>query len=128
MTDPTFPRPAVVGRLLGMAALPAAADTDPSFWRPGISDIAAIQGANVVALHDASVLNRESAPSTQSRERIATLGMTDVVFPRLAIRSGDGGFVDLMNGSLERLEPVLQSARANTVKLDPHVADSGSDI
>ncbi|MCA1775322.1 MAG: metal ABC transporter substrate-binding protein [Loktanella sp.] len=32
---------------------PVPAGTDPSFWRPGVSDIAAIQGARVIALNGA---------------------------------------------------------------------------
>lgn len=42
-----------LGREAVEVLFPVPADRDPSFWRPGLSDIAAIQGADVVALNGA---------------------------------------------------------------------------
>lgn len=62
----------------------------------------------MIAQTGAGVFIWEAAPSAQSRERITALGLTDVVFPPLANRPDDGGFVDQMKASLESLELVLR--------------------
>lgn len=72
----------------------APADADPSFWRPGISDIAAIQGADVIALNGAGF---STWPTKASLPRSRTID-TSAGFADKLIRTdtvthshGDGG-------------------------------------
>jgi len=69
-------------------------ETDPSFWRPGISDIAAIQGADVIALNGAGF---STWPTKASLPRSRTID-TSAAFTDRLIRTdtvthshGEGG-------------------------------------
>lgn len=124
MTDATFPRRVFLGLLLGMAALPAAAqdgpvvatvnyplayfaerlgggdidvlfpvpeNTDPSFWRPGISDITAIQGANVIALNGAGFATWPTKASLpRSRTIDTSAGFADRPFTTETVTHSHG--------------------------------------
>ncbi len=50
----------------------------------------------------------ETDPSAASRERMSALGLTNVVFPPLAMTPTDGEFLELMKASLERLSAALK--------------------
>ncbi|MDP5085638.1 MAG: metal ABC transporter substrate-binding protein [Yoonia sp.] len=50
----------------------------------------------------------EAEPSAASRDRMARLGMIDVVFPPLANSPADGDFLGQMTASLDQLEAALQ--------------------
>lgn len=55
----------------------------------------------------ASLFVWEAQPTDASRERIALLGIEDVIFPPLANRTTDLGFLDQMTKSLDDLETAL---------------------
>lgn len=73
---------------------------------PGPAQWAALE--DMIAATGAAVFIWEAEPATASRERMATLGLTDVVFPPLANRPAEGDFLTLMETSLQQLEAVLR--------------------
>ncbi len=73
---------------------------------PSAAQWAALE--DTIAATGAAVFIWEAEPATASRERMATLGLTDVVFPPLANRPAEGDFLTLMETSLQQLEAVLR--------------------
>jgi len=84
-------------RLLGAGSqviFPVPADTDPSFWRPGIADIAAMQAADVIALNGAGFASWTTKVSLPRSRLVNTSSGFEDQFIRtetITHSHGDGG-------------------------------------
>ncbi|MEM6275644.1 MAG: metal ABC transporter substrate-binding protein [Pseudomonadota bacterium] len=84
-------------RLLGEAGdvvFPVPADVDPSFWRPGISDISLVQGADLILLNGAGFatwVDRVSLPRSRTVVTGAALEGELIVTESITHSHGDGG-------------------------------------
>lgn len=73
---------------------------------PSAAQWAALE--EMIGATGATVFVWEAEPAAASRERMAALGLTDVVFPPLANRPAEGDFLTQMQTSLQQLEAVLR--------------------
>ena len=98
---------------------PVPADVDPSFWRPGVSDISMIQAADLILLNGAGFatwIDRVSLP--RSRLVNTSDGFSDqfIVTESITHSHGDGGEHSHEGlASYTWLDPVLAAAQAEAV-------------
>ncbi|MEM1150229.1 MAG: metal ABC transporter substrate-binding protein [Pseudomonadota bacterium] len=109
-------------RLLGDAGeviFPVPADVDPSFWRPGISDISLIQGADLILLNGAGFatwVDRVSLPRSRTVTTGAALEGQLIVTESITHSHGDGGEHSHEGvASYTWLDPVLASIQAEAI-------------
>ncbi len=109
-------------RLLGNTAevrLPVPADTDPSFWRPSIADISAIQNADLILLNGAGFatwVDRVSLPRSRVANTSAAIENLFIVTESITHSHGDGGEHSHEGlASYLWLDPTLAIAQAEAI-------------
>ncbi|MEM9845537.1 MAG: metal ABC transporter substrate-binding protein [Pseudomonadota bacterium] len=109
-------------RLAGHSAVvvfPVPADTDPSFWRPSISDISEIQSADLILLNGAGFatwIDRVSLPRSRVVNTSRTIEDQFIVTESITHSHGDGGEHSHEGlASYTWLNPVLAAAQAEAV-------------
>lgn len=112
----------LAGRLLGDAAdvvFPVPADVDPSFWRPSIADISAIQSADLILLNGAGFatwVDRVSLP--RARVVNTTAGIEDRFIRTESITHSHGDGDEHSHegvASYTWLDPTLAMAQADAI-------------
>lgn len=109
-------------RLLGDAGeviFPVPTDVDPSFWRPGISDISLVQGADLILLNGAGFatwVDRVSLPRSRTVTTGAAIEDQLIVTESITHSHGDGGEHSHEGvASYTWLDPTLASLQANAI-------------
>ncbi|MEM9348811.1 MAG: metal ABC transporter substrate-binding protein [Pseudomonadota bacterium] len=109
-------------RLAGDSAdvvFPVPTDADPSFWRPSISDISAIQSADLILLNGAGFatwIDRVSLPRSRVVNTSRTIEDQFIVTESITHSHGDGGEHSHEGlASYTWLNPVLAAAQAEAV-------------
>lgn len=93
----TYPLQFFAERLLGDAAevvFPVPPETDPSFWRPSISDISSIQSADLIMLNGAGFatwIDRVSLPRSRVVNTSSAFSDQYIVTETITHSHGDGG-------------------------------------
>jgi zinc transport system substrate-binding protein len=108
--------------LLGDTAevtFPVPQGTDPSFWRPKISDISAIQSADLILLNGAGFaawVDRVSLPRAKVVNTSAAIGDQFIVTESITHSHGDGGEHSHEGlASYVWLDPALAMAQADAI-------------
>jgi zinc transport system substrate-binding protein len=98
---------------------PVPAGIDPSFWRPGVSDITAIQGANVIALNGAGFATWPTKASLpRSRTVDTSAGFSDRLIRTETVTHShgeDGEHSHTATASYTWLDFLLASEQADTL-------------
>ena len=109
-------------RLVGEGAevmFPVPADVDPSFWRPSIADISAIQSADLIVLNGAGFatwVDRVSLPRSRIVNSAAQISGQFIVTESITHSHGDGGEHSHEGlASYTWLDPMLALAQAETI-------------
>ena len=117
-----YPLAYIAERLAGEAVdvnFPVPADVDPSFWRPSISDISAVQSADLILLNGAgfaSWIDRVSLPRSRLVNTSRTIEDNFIVTESITHSHGDGGEHSHEGlASYTWLDPTLAAAQAEVV-------------
>ncbi|MEL6644166.1 MAG: metal ABC transporter substrate-binding protein [Pseudomonadota bacterium] len=109
-------------RLLGDAGevvFPVPADVDPSFWRPTIADISAVQSADLILLNGAGFatwVDRVSLPRSRLVNTSSTIEDQFIVTESITHSHGDGGEHSHEGlASYTWLDPTLAIAQAEAI-------------
>lgn len=98
---------------------PVPADTDPSFWRPSISDISTIQAADLIVLNGAGFatwIDRVSLPRSRVVNTSTAIEDQFIVTESITHSHGDGGEHSHEGvASYLWLDPSLASAQAQAI-------------
>lgn len=119
-----YPLQYLTERLVGDAAdvvFPMPAGVDPSFWRPGISDISAIQSADLILLNGAgfaSWVDRVSLPRSRLVNTSSAIKDRFIHTESITHSHGDGGEHSHDGvASYTWLDPTLAIGQAETIAL-----------